>query len=445
MGRERHNGEKYMRIGYITHGFPPLIGGTETHNYSCVKYLSEKGHSVEVIIPTTKLYLQENFGYLENKTLQAESYTLPELRNVTIHYLFTKRFKGYYDLWKKINEIERNSKIDVFDIHHMFCALAFPKKRNIVCSLHFPDFCFPCIYWPSIYKNGYYTLGTKNSCCSFKNCIKCIGVYPYLKWRLARHYATKVITKYMVKRDYLKELMVQSGIPDDKIEVIPYWIDGDNILKQSKSQHKSKLLYSKNQLHIDEENTVFGFVGRLDAYNGPLLVLKAFSKLLKKRLKQEQKPSILGKNLKLCFLGDGSFRKDLESFSRENELQNNVMFLGAILHSEIFKYFSVVDIFVFAHWYSNYGWSLLEAMSTKKPIIATRTIDIAEILKDRYNALLTESTVDSLAEKMEEILNSPDLAKKLGENAFKTIKTEHKLENLEKYEELLYQVAKKNI
>ena len=415
-----------MRICYITHGFPPLIGGTETHNYSCVKYLSDRGYQVDVIIPTTKSYLQKNFGYLENKTKPAESYTLPELKNVTIHYLFTKRFTGYYELWRKIKEIEKNSKIDVFDIHHMYYALAFPRKRNIICSLHFPDFSFPCIYSPTIYQKGYYTLGTEDSCCSPRKCMRCIGVYPYLKWRVAKYHATRVITKYMVKRNYLKELMVKSNMPEDKIEVIPYWIEGDYILKQSKLQVSID--------GVNEGDTVFGFLGRLDIYNGPLLALKAFSQLLKKR-----------KNLKFCFLGDGSFRKELETFSRDNGLQDYVIFLGAILHSELFKYFSIVDSFIFAHWYINYNWALLEAMSTKKPVIATITKDIAEVLKDRHSALLTEPTVDSLAEKMEEILNSPELAKKLGENAFKTIKTKHKLENLEKYEELLYKVAKKSI
>ncbi len=383
------------------------------------------GHQVDVIIPTTKLYLQENLGYLENKTLPTESYTLPELKNVTIHYLFTHRFAGYYELWRKIKEIEKNSKIDVFDIHHMYYALAFPKKRNIVCSLHFPDFSFPCIYWPSAYKKGFYTLGTKDSCCSPRKCMRCIGVYPYLKWRVAKYHATRVITKYMVKRNYLKELMVISDIPEDKIEVIPYWIDGDYILKQSKLQVSID--------GVNEGDIVFGFLGRLDAYNGPLLVLKDFSMLLKEK-----------KDLKLCFLGDGSFRKELETFSRNNGLQDYVIFLGAIPHSEIFKYFSIVDIFVFAQWYSNHNWALLEAMSTKKPVIATKTRDIDEVLKDKYSALLSEPTVDSLAEKMEEILNSPELGKKLGENAFKTIKTRHKLENLEKYEELLYKVARES-
>ncbi len=410
-----------MRVGYITHGFPPLIGGTETHNYSCVKYLSQKGHRVDVIIPTTKLYLQENLGYLKNKTLPTESYTLPELKNVTIHYLFTRRFTGYYELWRKIKEIEKDGKIDVFDIHHIYYALAFPKKRNIVCSLHFPDFCFPCIYVPSVYKEEYYALNSH----SLRKCINCIGIYSYLKWRMTRYHATRVITRYIVKTNYLKELMIGSNIADNKMKVIPFWIDADNILKQSKLQVSID--------RVDTGDKVFGFIGRLDIYKGPLLVLKAFSQLIKKR-----------KNLKLCFLGDGSFRKELETFSRDNELQDYVIFLGAIPHSEIFKYFSIVDCFIFAQWYSNHNWALLEAMSTKKPVIATITKDIAEVLKDRHSALLTEPTADSLAEKMEEILNSPELAKKLGENAFKTIKTKHKLENLEKYEELLYKVAKQN-
>ena len=52
-----------MRICHICRSFPPLVGGTETHNYSLVKYLSEKGYDVDVIVIRDPIELLKKTGY----------------------------------------------------------------------------------------------------------------------------------------------------------------------------------------------------------------------------------------------------------------------------------------------------------------------------------------------------------------------------------------------
>ena len=100
-----------MKICHITFGFPPVCGGTETHNYSLVKYLSDNGHDVDVIVVRSKINLYREIGYSEKliNDLKKEEYKLPELKNVRIFNLqYPRPLIGYYKIWKKIKLICKN-------------------------------------------------------------------------------------------------------------------------------------------------------------------------------------------------------------------------------------------------------------------------------------------------------------------------------------------------
>ena len=75
-----------MKVCHICSGFPPAVGGTETHNYSIVKYLSDRGHDVDVIIirPRTEELKLKGYSQEVIDEVQKKEYTLPELKNVRI-------------------------------------------------------------------------------------------------------------------------------------------------------------------------------------------------------------------------------------------------------------------------------------------------------------------------------------------------------------------------
>ena len=139
-----------MRICHICNSFPPLIGGTATHNYSVVKYLYERGYRVDVILiqSSKNLLLRDNYSDEVINTVHSPSYTLPSLPRLVIHTIPAGPFRTYYNLIRKVHELERDGKIDILDIHHYPAAIPFSKKRKILLSLHFYE--LSCPRWPPL-------------------------------------------------------------------------------------------------------------------------------------------------------------------------------------------------------------------------------------------------------------------------------------------------------
>lgn len=239
---------------------------------------------------------------------------------------------------------------------------------------------------------------------------------------MIRMLEVRKFSKILVKYEHIKKLAVESGIDEKKIVVIPFWVDVETINKKS----KNNLRVSVRELKAGD--IVLGYFARLDPQKGPFLLLKAFSSLAKK-----------ASNIKLVFIGGGppSTTQELKELCSKLHLQDKVVFLGAIPYETVHTYLSIPDIFVFPSPYKNYEWALAEAMCANKPIVATNVAGTSEILIDRYNAVLTSPTVDSLTAGILNVLDDPALAKKIGENAFGTVKSKHSYKNLEKYEEVL--------
>ena len=76
-------------------------------------------------------------------------------------------------------------------------------------------------------------------------------------------------------------------------------------------------------------------------------------------------------------------------------------------------------------------------MSTEKPIVATEVGGTMEILRDGYNALLAEPNPESVAARMRELIENPEIRRRIAKNALKTAREKHSMDNLLKYEELL--------
>ena len=62
--------------------------------------------------------------------------------------------------------------------------------------------------------------------------------------------------------------------------------------------------------------------------------------------------------------------------------------------------------------------ALLEAMAASRAVVASRVGGIPEIVEDGFEGFLVEPMdVDSLAERCRQLIESPDIAKKMGEQA----------------------------
>ncbi len=413
-----------MRVVHICDGFLPLVGGSTTHNYSAVRYLSGRGHSVEVITFIPEKTQLSSLGYGDDiyEKLKSGSYTLPELDRIRIRTISSKQFRWYYDLWKEIKMIENKGKVDVFDVHLMHYAVPLLNRKNVVLSVHYWEPVCPYMYFPEIYRPDYFLLRSGDSSKCFRKCADCVGRFQYFKWKLLRQQAMRTIARYIVKKPYYREPMESAGIVPGKIKLIPFWIDTENIRHRPSPSNRSTY-------GISASDKVFAFVGRLEDAKGPFLALHAFLLL-------QDGP---GRSV-LLFFGDGSLREPLESFCRIHKLSDSVRFFGRVPHPEIYDHFSLVDVFLHTERYE-YGWALLECMATGKPVVGLSVGKAPEILKDGFNAFLAEPTPESLCEKMKRAVVEPELSKKVGERSLNVVRTQYSLRNLERYETVLQEVA----
>jgi glycosyltransferase involved in cell wall biosynthesis len=383
-----------------------MRGGVETHNYSLVKYLLSKGHDVEVIVLWPKNITKEEIMASKDGVN----------KGITMHDIFPREpLLWILQLRRKIDQLEKSRRFDVIDIHTMSHILPFifDKKSRIILSQHFFQFICPKHGWPLPCMFDY------KKCSS-----QCkVSIFRYLYWKFIRNINIKRVKKIMVKYDYLKNAINATGIPSDKVAVVPHWTDTEQIEKLS----KSKIAVPG----INKNDKVFLFFGRLVDVKGPDILLEAFNMLAKEH-----------SSAKLVFIGDGNLREKLVSRAKELDISDRVLFLGRInSQEELYRHFSVADFIVFPHRYFNYEWALIEGMASGKPIIATDVAATRDILSDRKNAFLCSPDAGSLCSAMKFTLSNPVISEMVAANALAAVKQKHNTKNLELYEQLIREVA----
>lgn len=156
----------------------------------------------------------------------------------------------------------------------------------------------------------------------------------------------------------------------------------------------------------NKHHKVVGQVSRLVPLKGLNYLLEVAEKIVK-----------IDNSIEFHIYGDGPERANLEQMIREKQLQHNVKMFGYTKEPlEKIKDFGCV---VSTSQVEAQPLSITEAMLQRKPVVA---FDIkygpSDLIKDGENGYLIENKdIESMAEKVFEIINNEELANQLGENA----------------------------
>lgn len=233
--------------------------------------------------------------------------------------------------------------------------------------------------------------------------------------------------KVVAVSDTLKDEILSSGIPKNKVVVINNGIDTNRFQSQNcKSQTKALL-------GIQENEKVIGTIGRLTPEKGQLYLLKAF------KMANSKLP-----NTKLLIIGDGPLRRSLELEATGLELRDNVIFTG--IRNDIPEILNIMDVFVLSSLNEGLPMALLEAMAAQIPSIATNVGAISKVIDNGYSGLLVEAMdVIKLTDTMVNLLTDKDSADYLAKNAYATVKSNFSSENMAKeYAEIYDSLIKYN-
>jgi glycosyltransferase involved in cell wall biosynthesis len=201
------------------------------------------------------------------------------------------------------------------------------------------------------------------------------------------------------------ELVRKYGVKTSIVH-IPNAVDFETV----NSNVNSKNILNRYSL---SDNTFFiSFIGRLVPQKGVDILIKAIPQV-----------NTFFENCIYLVIGDGSHRKDLENLVKKLNLKN-VIFTGAVHHSQVPEFISASDIIVLPSLGAEGSPRiLLEAMACEKPIIATNVGGIKGIIIDgKTGLLIEEGNAQKITESIISLLKNKKLREEIGKNAYEFIK-----------------------
>lgn len=219
---------------------------------------------------------------------------------------------------------------------------------------------------------------------------------------------------------------IEAGIPRGKLIYIPSRCDTSAFnpdAVQSAEDIKAK--------HRLAGKRVVLFIGTLSIHKGVTYLLKAFAKIAKSNAQAA-----------LVIVGSGMLEDELRAMAQALGLTDRVSFCGRIPYTDIPRYLSIADVFAFPSIDEGLPRAVMEAMSMRVPVVATRVGGIPElIIHGETGLLVSPGNPDELAEAISRLLQKKDTGEM-------TIKARNKIvsnycfdNGLNKYRNVLYEIA----
>ena len=200
-----------------------------------------------------------------------------------------------------------------------------------------------------------------------------------------------VALSHLIRDSIVKEY----GINKEKIPVIYNGID----LSKCHPKTDCTVDMSFKILHIGRFSEPKNHIGLLEAFN----------------LFHNSHP-----DSELWLVGDGEKKAEIEHYVSENNLTTSVKFLG--LQSDVYGYLHDADMFTLPSKYEGIPITIIEALGTGLPIVASNVGGIPDMITNGKDGLLCEPTVDSVVEKLEQFIKNKSLREQCGRNALETAK-----------------------
>lgn len=379
----------------MTPRFPPAIGGMEEHVYSVSIELRKRGHKV-MVITSDEVDEKRKDAVRQMEVMNGvEVYRRP--------LLFRKAMREYWFL-SDVTAILSKLKPDVVHTNGYRCgssciATYWCRRNNV-----------PVVFTP----HGIYPSR------SFVNyLIKTVYDYSFGNLLL------KSSDKITALTEHNRQLLLKLGAPEERIVLIPNGVDANKYDKAR--QHNEKI--SKEKL----DGPVLLYVGRIDWNKGLERVIEALPALTKSF-----------SHIKFLLVGPdySGHAENLLALAKKMGVSKSVVMTGEVSEEQKSFYYSVADVFVLPSLYEGLSLSLLEAMASSLPIVATKSGGPGDILVNDVHALLmNDCSALEISSLVSTIFGDSRLARRMGKNAFDLVSKEFSLDRVVDKTEILYNEA----
>ena len=282
------------------------------------------------------------------------------------------------------------------------------RKRNLPIIWRLSDYNHICGNY-LLYRDG-------------QTCELCVGsgLYPLIKYRcggyqrslsaaLVRYAGMRFarfrevhrhIRYFVCPSEFTQNMLIKAGFPERKIIHLPTFVS------------------DREQLALNEnEPPTYLFIGRFTPEKGLHTLIEA-AKLLQTR------------NWRLIIVGGTEADYALQPNPPcTDSLKARIVFAGFVQPAAIRNFIAQSHFCVVPSlWYENQPNTVLETMSYGRPVIASRLGSLAETVNDGETGLLFEpGNQEDLAAKIDLLLANPEMAQKMGANAYRYVTTHHNM------------------
>jgi len=175
---------------------------------------------------------------------------------------------------------------------------------------------------------------------------------------------------------------------------------------------------TRRVLGIGEGPFTVGWIGRMTGIKRTDDVLLAFKSLRER-----------GIDARLCLVGDGPDRNEVERRAHELGVMRETLFLG--YQEQVASLFAAFDVFILPSANEGTPVTAIEALAAGKPVVATRVGGIPDVVRDGEDGfLVAPGDVDAIAERLAQLATDPQLRARMGEAARARVRERYSVERL---------------
>ena len=213
--------------------------------------------------------------------------------------------------------------------------------------------------------------------------------------------------KILANSTTLKDELVRLWFPTDRIQVVPSYVETDQIQPPSPAQRQA----ARETLGLSPTARVLIQLARLHDEKGHKYMLQAL-------------PAIVRSHPEVVYLvvGEGWLAGELHDTAQRLGISDNVLFTG--YYPDRLAVLRAADIMVSPSVREGMSVSLLEGMAVGLPIVATRIYGSAEVIEDGVNGFLVEPrNARALADAVNQFLVDGSRAHMMGAAARSLVET----------------------
>lgn len=222
----------------------------------------------------------------------------------------------------------------------------------------------------------------------------------FIRLEMERHLIQRADYIIAATNDERIQLIRHCGATPAQVRVIPCGIDLKLFRPHDQQQARIKL-------GLERHEPVLLFVGRLDPFKGPDLLLRSAAMMVEKA-----QIVIVG--------GKSSHDRDtqqLKMLARRLKISKRVHFIDAQPQYKLPVFYSAADITVVPSYHESFGLAAVESLACNTPVVATRAGGLTTVVHNNETGFLVPRCPGFFAERLDSLLQNPTLLKEMSKAA----------------------------